>query len=982
MGMEEIIEREISAVFGTAKFDNLDEFLSVARKFNLPVDEYSNIIDNLSIKNKGRKKPRKEDLDVRSKLIKVVSRKEMPHDELAGRVRAVASLLGSPEHFQNYINHFNYISSEEYKENTKIFGKDLPIAVIKQPEPFKKYLNIWRNLSKNPAKAGLELKFREVFQEFFSKERTKLESSLYSIFCDQFEILNSPDNHLGGWWLKEMPSKEELWLSLYALRESLYFEEKKQALLYKFILGACDIGRNRPLKHILMEYQSNLRALFRKVPGIVQEIGELSKEEALQFPFDLFTYPEMQAKILRYFSKVLNTVNQEYRPHMLKFMRDIYHPNDPGIGNNRHIHDEDAFTAPVDHKKWNEWSKRIFLRFLHLAEESNNLEFADVASSAQPTVPNWTDFKAKYTGLKHFYIICKDFYKNPEPPGSPFGFEADTRKTLESLAEKCLNEKIGFTRLKNLLGKKEANKTFATYKQVFSTIIDQVFVRKNKTLHKLGRYGYDELQTIEGRYEYNALQTIEDARKGYMLDTDRAIQFFETFPEIFELYAKLSSPEHPRYWKQQRRILRAFTKTIQTMTQIDDRITLHFILNRPNTEHEYCYAYQTRSLRELALFAEDAALASPGFSVKIFDDYMNHLEMTADPAEGELATTIQEVQAYRDDKTEIRQKVIAQIKEQLGNPVIKLNIPDKMYTLKSQVEAWREVAGDEDYIKGQEHNEDDFIIKEVLPRLTELWERNLEIITLGCGTGVSEIKVAKAMADQQERMGSLDLYLTDVNERMLNEARLNAYRYYSRAIMTIGKHASPNPLDNDPLINPRARKCNFLDSEEVKQTSFGLDERRIFLLLGGTVGNFPAEVRKKIYSNVYKAMKPGDALIVTCGVKPDPEHYRGKSTAQFLFAPLKAAGLQEHQIAEFKKGMQRYECDVVGNRIVGSVSLNRPVKVSGVQLKKGTLFEVLYSDRIDPESFKKELDMFELHGGEPILTDGSRAIAVCYKKAS
>ncbi len=567
-----------------------------------------------------------------------------------------------------------------------------------------------------------------------------------------------------------------------------------------------------------------------------------------------------------------------------------------------------------------------------------------------------SDSSAKDLFLRFF----GEFYSLPSAPPT----EKDIHKKFETLknralgsVERCARKIENIDDASNLSASqfKRIVKYVSDVSDIFQTAADSVFTRKTERINHVIRNDI-----------YPDFSIIDSCKKAYLAD----VNLVDKFIRNFRLAAEFFSNDEKADWNY-------YVDYIGKLLKINS----DFALNIFDKLTPIYVQKGKKFLDEILAFSSDAMEICPSFfDLNMFNEYvyrMNPQSVYHDftphtPQSKKLKDIKSLVLAYRNDKTEIRQAIVDQIKKQYSSDsnknIIKLNIPDKMYTLKSQVEAFRQVYEDPNYLKQKPSNEDKYISEKILPELAKMMSASgtLEIRALGCGTGVSELRFVRNLEKHLPKH-RLHLCLCDINERMIDEARVNAY---------------DDVLENGFDMTFSGKRCDFLDRKSIKFISSEQFDRSVYLILGGTVGNFSSKARQRIFGNIYKNMQSGDVLIVTCGTKPDLSSYCGESTARFIFSPLRMLGIEEKSIFEFDGGLSNYSCKLQGKKIIGAVTLNDDTKIEGLdhELKEGTEFQVLYSDRIDPESFKKELSLFELHGGAPFITPGNRAIAVCYKK--
>ncbi|MBD3259049.1 hypothetical protein GF371_00295 [Candidatus Woesearchaeota archaeon] len=617
--------------------------------------------------------------------------------------------------------------------------------------------------------------------------------------------------------------------------------------------------------------------------------------------------------------------------------------------------------------------------FLHLAEELNKgYLFRKYANEYYRKFNPFLEppSSLRFSYLNKFIQFIDKFYaifnanstKESKPRMGDLEYELDIKDYLEQIP-------IGTDILERNVKKCDIKKISKAYKQLFEYLIKKLFEFKFEIINEgLNRFNEEQEMPYLCANKYaNSIFKLEDFMRSV----------------IYEGFCMLSL----RSWKRKRKkgsihmSKRALEKSTRA-AELFDIYTNHIIrLSKLNPffgniflQYKPYKLYGNLDLvEEIVSFAEDACQISPNFDTEVFDEYMRYMNSTDKRTSPELTSKllgiVREVSNYRHSKAIIKQKLLPQIEKQKNRRKIKLVIPDMMYVLQSQVELYRLVTDDKKYIKLQEFNEDDFIVNEIIPDL-EI-DRDLEFITLGCGSGKSEIKVAKAIINFQTRK-RFHLYFTDISEKMLEETRVNLYENDRRAL-----------LHDEPKIESSEFVCNFLNPYEIRSfIERAIEpsiERRIYTILGGTAGNFPPEIRQRIYNNIEQVMRPDDMFIITCGVILDQERYGGESMANWIFFPLKILGIEPDQIEEFESGLENYRYEIEREddkgRLAAYLTLNQDVYVNGITLNKGTKLQTLFSERLDTELFRKELSMFRLHEGHPVtIEDGSRAIAVCYKR--
>ncbi|GEM_PF-6843348 len=479
---------------------------------------------------------------------------------------------------------------------------------------------------------------------------------------------------------------------------------------------------------------------------------------------------------------------------------------------------------------------------------------------------------------------------------------------------------------------------------IFDTAIGSVFRNKVDRINQLVRN--------------NVIPNFSDiaaCKKEYLSDIESVDNFIENFCKTGEEFSNGERPVWDLYISY---IGRFFKVNSGFAMHVFDKVTDIFEKHGKD------------SLDEIISFAEDANKFCPAFfDAEIFKEYVNFMQTGEHPS-ARAECVIQDVLACQGQMGQIREKLISQIKSQKDSDVIVLDIPDLFYMFKSQVDAYNKILGGSKYF--DKESAEDRLLIEKLPVLDEIVKGEVEVVALGCGTGISELRIANAIA-QRPGCEKVKVYLVDVSESMIKQAAFNFYEARIRSSDCRKIKAIPS-------------RCNFLNMDDVKdKLPVHEGKKRIYMMLGGTIGNYPYERRQRIYGNIESMMRDGDVFINSCGVKEegvelDGKHYRGKDEADWLFYPLKILGIGNEQVKEFSD-VEKFEFrPEEGKRLSGYFEIMADeVNVGDVVLRKRQKIRMLHSERFKIDEFEKEMDMFNIPK-ENMEKNDLRAVAICYKR--
>jgi len=238
-----------------------------------------------------------------------------------------------------------------------------------------------------------------------------------------------------------------------------------------------------------------------------------------------------------------------------------------------------------------------------------------------------------------------------------------------------------------------------------------------------------------------------------------------------------------------------------------------------------------------------------------------------------------------------------------------------MYNRESQVKAYSEaVESNKEYNKGLE----DILLAQIIPAIcaeppgdsyilteTTPFYQKLNIIALGCGSGIHEYEFASKFIKQRKlNEEKVMLYLTDVNQAMVDEAVANAE---SRNFKSINEEKKP--------INTIGLQLDFLkDIDTHFNKMWDLRDNHLFLFLGTTLGNFCKADQEKIFQNVCRSMHYMDNFVV--GVKgmhysngkPDKEKMKQeyRLTEDFAYKPFEILGIERMCLGDYKVDFRKH----------------------------------------------------------------------------
>jgi uncharacterized SAM-dependent methyltransferase len=302
--------------------------------------------------------------------------------------------------------------------------------------------------------------------------------------------------------------------------------------------------------------------------------------------------------------------------------------------------------------------------------------------------------------------------------------------------------------------------------------------------------------------------------------------------------------------------------------------------------------------------------------------------------------------------------------------VYSLDSPPALYNLESQVEAYSgAVESNKAYNKGIENR----LLSRIIPLISAkpAGGSKLEIIALGCGSGIHEYDFISEFIEQKKiKEDQVRLYLTDVNESMIEEAVANAENENFKRIKT-GKKP----------INASGFKIDFFNSIYEPLEKRSQSRSRLFLFLGTTLGNFDTVQQEIILKNINDAMtfsnfyqqKPVNStnnFIV--GVKgmhykdgnPDKEKMEEeyRLTEDFSYKPLQILGFEKQDFEKYNTDLY-VEKDVISGgfvpKIVCYFPLAKPTSITfendTITFNKGDVIKVINSQRFEKERLDKKI---------------------------
>ncbi len=963
MGVEEVLtqtKRRIEEVFGDVEFDNLER---VFMKFN----EVKGPVGIMVLE---------EDL---GKIIDLFGPKK--------------------DHFQNFVDGLNYLIYVDPNFQEWDPGIDRILFLN-----YEKEFSLFNNLVKSMEGDQSLKQYNGLLIDFFSQKRSKKMISLYSFFCKQIsdksagcglslalhleklstdkygkelldmiksdesdktknfyfnQFIKETKKRSGDSFLKVLKhlnqtekNRKKINNSIESFRNLFDFSDNKLEIVHRMMVGCYDYGHLITGSERNEFVQGRLNDFFKYFPGMVNAFAKLhpyayfSPEETLKH---VVGNHQDYAGTLEGLANFVPSVNKAFsitkRKHY-RALREIIEMESKSDNRNPRLPIHLAEELNHDYPSL-PYRSREELDALY--EESENMDESEPGpiNPEETVTVTVTPFMEIMSLIKHgrvaFYKVLKHFYSTDMPT------ESEIKKSIQDKARSTFRNLI---ESRTLIYRSDLNRL----KDLFQRAKESIFSKKVKSLDPI----------IDGHiFSLRELpkELIDKLRLKYKEYIDLVDGFVSNIGWCIEEFADLAqynTEEPQKYREEYNGLIELYTVHLEKFFDINpDYVMLSYDKLRDIFDQA-----GKEGLDEVLSFTEDALEFYPTFfDVEMFKDYISFFCSEAPPSD-KLKNIIVEVEKCRDYAEKIEMVLVSQIesqkenKDQNGDPLIELVIPDLFYLFRSQVEQYNTILGGETYFKEQ-----------VILNLDQIVKGDIELITLGCGTGVSELEIARAIAEYPE-CKNLSVYLTDKSENMVEEATFNFYRDRINALSS-GK----------PKIKTIPKVCDFCNLDELKIISpIQKDKKKIYVLLGGTAGNFSPEDRQMIYNNINEVMQSEDVFITTCGTDMDNEHYKGENEARWLFYPLKILGIKENQIDELISNPEKYEfvAEEGGDqkRLVGYFTLVDEASINDVTLPKGTKIQMIHSERFNVSEFENELNMFDSH----IEKDGSRAIAICYKK--
>lgn len=130
----------------------------------------------------------------------------------------------------------------------------------------------------------------------------------------------------------------------------------------------------------------------------------------------------------------------------------------------------------------------------------------------------------------------------------------------------------------------------------------------------------------------------------------------------------------------------------------------------------------------------------------------------------------------------------------------------------------------------------------------------LDVDGLGCGDGKSETEFIQRLADLMPSPPDLQLYLLDISHVLLSEAYRTALTLLApRRISVFAIHGNFHDVSKNPQL--------YMHPTSIKRL-------RVFLMLGGTVGNINDE--QWFFRDLAACAEPGDLVVLDCQLTRAP----------------------------------------------------------------------------------------------------------------
>lgn len=279
------------------------------------------------------------------------------------------------------------------------------------------------------------------------------------------------------------------------------------------------------------------------------------------------------------------------------------------------------------------------------------------------------------------------------------------------------------------------------------------------------------------------------------------------------------------------------------------------------------------------------------------------------------------------------------------------------YLTPEQAQSFLDLEQSKDYQKDVIQKEIDLIDKNIKEITSEIKDKPINIIDLGCGDG----KKAVIFLSYLKNNNKIRYCPIDISSYMVEKAIEKMSKTNIKEIVKLQWNISD--FENLENITPLLRSGEY--------------KNNLILLLGNTLGNF--EIHELLYE-VRSAMKDGDILLIGNGLDNRNSEdiikaYKNVQIDVWLVKILTQLGLKKENLT--------YGVRFVNSRVEEYYSINNDVEISflgrKVRFNKGDQIITAVSYKYDSYDFMSYLKMYFSFVQSFISKDGSYALALCKK---